>query len=39
MLSVLPGQFLLKDLALIGAAVWTLGESLGIARAQSRLAR
>ena len=38
-LSVLPGQFLLKDLVLIGAALWTLGESLGIARAQSRLAR
>ncbi len=27
-LSVAPGQFLLKDLALFGAAVWTLGESL-----------
>ena len=38
-LSVLPGQFLLKDLVLIGAALWTLGDSLGIARAQSRLAR
>ena len=38
MLSGLPGQFLLKDLVLLGAALWTLGESLGIARAQSRLA-
>lgn len=27
-LSVAPGQFLLKDLALLGAAMWTLGESL-----------
>jgi uncharacterized membrane protein YkgB len=27
-LSVAPGQFLLKDLALLGASVWTLGESL-----------
>ena len=32
MLSVLPGQFLLKDLVLIGAALWTLGDSLGIGR-------
>ena len=31
-LSVLPGQFLLKDLVLIGAALWTLGDSLGTAR-------
>jgi len=30
-LSVLPGQFLLKDLMLIGAALWTLGDSLGAA--------
>jgi uncharacterized membrane protein YkgB len=28
-LSVLPGQFLLKDLVLLGAALWTLGDSLG----------
>ncbi|BBZ72809.1 DUF417 family protein [Mycobacterium paraseoulense] len=28
-LSALPGQFLLKDLVLIGVAVWSLGESLG----------
>src|ERR1700747_164085 len=27
-LSALPGQFLLKDLVLIGVAVWTLGDSL-----------
>jgi len=28
-LSVLPGQFLLKDLVLAAAALWTLGDSLG----------
>src|SRR6266481_4605080 len=28
-LSVLPGQFLLKDLVLVAAALWTLGDSLG----------
>jgi len=28
-LTALPGQFLLKDLVLIGVAVWTLGDSLG----------
>lgn len=28
-LSVLPGQFLLKDLVLISVSVWTLGDSLG----------
>ena len=27
-LSVMPGQFLLKDVALLGIAVWTLGDSL-----------
>jgi len=32
-LSALPGQFLLKDLVLIGAALWTLGDSLGAATA------
>jgi len=36
-LSVLPGQFLLKDIVLIGAALWTLGDSLGAARAPARL--
>jgi uncharacterized membrane protein YkgB len=35
-LSVLPGQFLLKDLVLIGAALWTLGDSLGAAPTQGR---
>jgi reactive chlorine resistance protein C len=33
-LSVLPGQFLLKDLVLLGASLWTLGDSLGAASAQ-----
>ena len=28
-LSAQPGQFLLKDLVLIGVAIWTLGDSLG----------
>ena len=37
-LSVLPGQFLLKDIVLIGAALWTLGDSLGAARSSGRLA-
>jgi uncharacterized membrane protein YkgB len=31
-LSALPGQFLLKDLVLIGVALWTLGDSLGPGR-------
>ncbi|OBH04636.1 DUF417 family protein [Mycobacterium sp. E1747] len=34
-LSALPGQFLLKDLVLIGVALWSLGDSLR-ARAASR---
>jgi len=38
-LSVLPGQFLLKDLVLIGAALWTLGDSLGAASGSSARAR
>ena len=38
-LSVLPGQFLLKDLVLAGAALWTLGDSLGAARPRTRPAR
>ena len=29
-----PGQFLLKDLLLLGAAIWTAGEALGAARAE-----
>lgn len=28
-LSVAPGQFVLKDVVLLGAAVWSLGEALG----------
>jgi uncharacterized membrane protein YkgB len=35
-LSVAPGQFLLKDLALLGAAVWTLGEALDGMRREGR---
>ena len=35
-LSVLPGQFLVKDLVLVGAALWTLGDSLGAARPRAR---
>lgn len=31
-LGALPGQFLLKDLVLIGVALWTLGEALGARR-------
>jgi len=31
-LSVAPGQFLLKDLALLGASIWTLGEALASMR-------
>ena len=27
-LSAMPGQFLLKDVVLLGAAIWSLGESL-----------
>lgn len=38
-LSGLPGQFLLKDLVLLGAALWTLGVSLGAARSRARSAR
>ena len=34
-LSVLPGQFLVKDLVLIGASVWTLGDCLGTARSKA----
>ena len=32
-LSALPGQFLLKDLVLMGVAIWTLGDSLRAALA------
>jgi uncharacterized membrane protein YkgB len=31
-LSVVPGQFLVKDVVLLGAAGWSVGESLGAAR-------
>jgi len=31
-LSVVPGQFLLKNVVLLGAAVWSLGEALGPVR-------
>ncbi len=31
-LSPSPGQFLAKDLVLLGAAIWTAGEALGAAR-------
>jgi uncharacterized membrane protein YkgB len=34
-LSAQPGQFLLKDLVLIGVAIWTLGDSLGANRRPS----
>ncbi len=33
-LGAQPGQFLLKDLVLLGVALWTLGESLGARRKQ-----
>jgi len=35
-LSVAPGQFLLKDLALLGASIWTMGEALTGMRRESR---
>jgi uncharacterized membrane protein YkgB len=35
-LSEQPGQFLLKDLVLIGVALWTLGDSLGAGRPRTR---
>lgn len=34
-LSVLPGQFLLKDLVLLGASVWTLGDSLAAMKSRA----
>jgi uncharacterized membrane protein YkgB len=33
-LSALPGQFLIKDAVLLGAAVWTLGEALRAMRSE-----
>jgi uncharacterized membrane protein YkgB len=38
-LSALPGQFLLKDLVLIGVALWTLGDSLTAASAARHAAQ
>ncbi|BBY23559.1 YkgB family protein [Mycobacterium stomatepiae] len=35
-LSALPGQFLLKDLVLIGVALWTLGDALREQRAPDK---
>jgi uncharacterized membrane protein YkgB len=35
-LAVVPGQFLLKDLVLLGSAVWSLGEALGHASIMGR---
>ena len=35
-LSEQPGQFLLKDLVLIGVALWTLGDSLGACPPRTR---
>jgi uncharacterized membrane protein YkgB len=32
-LSVVPGQFIIKDIVLLGAALWSLGEALPEARA------
>ena len=31
-LSIIPGQFLLKDVVLLGAAVWSAGDALRAAR-------
>ena len=36
-LSVLPGQFLIKDIVLLGAAVWATGEAMREARRRSTL--
>jgi reactive chlorine resistance protein C len=38
-LSGLPGQFLIKALVLLGAALWTLGQALGAARPRARSTR
>jgi uncharacterized membrane protein YkgB len=32
-LSVVPGQFVIKDIVLLAAALWSLGEALPAARA------
>jgi uncharacterized membrane protein YkgB len=36
-LSALPGQFLLKDVVLMGVSIWTLGEAVGAHRRTSAL--
>jgi uncharacterized membrane protein YkgB len=36
-LSALPGQFLLKDVVLMGVSIWTLGEALRAHRTASAL--
>jgi uncharacterized membrane protein YkgB len=36
-LSALPGQFLLKDVVLLGVAVWSLGEAVQAHRVSSAL--
>jgi uncharacterized membrane protein YkgB len=38
-LSAQPGQFLLKDLVLMGVSLWTLGDSLGARRSRTRVVR
>ena len=38
-LTALPGQFLLKDLVLIGVALWTLGDSLAATSAATHAAQ
>jgi hypothetical protein len=37
-LGAQPGQFLLKDLVLIGVALWTLGDALGARKQDSKTA-
>jgi uncharacterized membrane protein YkgB len=34
-LSAIPGQFVLKDIVLLGAAVWPAGEALAARRART----
>jgi uncharacterized membrane protein YkgB len=38
-LSPMPGQFVVKDLILLGASIWTAGEALRAARQSSTLSR
>ena len=37
-LSAIPGQFLIKDLALLGIALWSLGEAWQASRRRGRSA-